>query len=221
MDRVAKEEDVDLSLKVSSTGAILGLSNTSLSETKRGNVRFAGSTPKSNEDRLVKLLEVNSQAVLELLPVAQACQTSGPHILFLANRFFIRPFIYYKKFDVLFTTSADNKWRSCSTVDGQQDTRLVFEPVCLVAMLLNTGNAIHFVSGSAVEEMFSLFNFPKTGFVEAMKTSDCDLSKAELVCTSYKPIPKEDSRKRTREEDSSHFSAGGFQSCWTQGGCSD
>ena len=203
VDRVASAEGVDLSLKVTS-GPVIGLSNT-LSETKSGNVHSASSTPKFNKDGHVKLPGINSQAVLELLSVAQACQTSGPHILFLANRFLIRPFIYYKKFDVLFTTSADKEWRSCSTVDGQLDTRLVFETVCLIAMLLSTANAINFVSDSGVESMFIKVNFPNTGFVEATKTSNCDLSKAEFVCTTFTPI--QESRECIKRDDFSYCSA--------------
>ena len=89
-------------------------------------VVFSETTPLKSD---TTELGVTAQAAIELLFVSQIMkQENSPKLLFVANRVFIRPFLYLKNVDILLTTKKAFEWRT-------QDLLLV-EGVCAVALLL-------------------------------------------------------------------------------------
>lgn len=162
--------DAPLQLKVHSD-FIIGVFNVAMGETKNESTSFS-------RVRDSDLLANTAQPVLVLLSAAQAFQeTSGPYLLFYANRYTIRPFIYYKSVDILLTTGKDIPWRN------RDGSGLNIAGVCLVALLLRTSRAVRF--DESVAAYLERKGFPKTGFIDAVKNSKVDLTKAELKCTKF------------------------------------
>lgn len=82
-----------------------------------------------------------------------------PNILFLANRRRIRPFLYYKKQDILLTTKADFPWL--------QEDKLPLRGASAVALLLQCGNSYRNMVGEALRSQG--YDYPPTGFSNAME----------------------------------------------------
>lgn len=128
---------------------------------------------------------VDPQPVLELLAVSQVVkEREEPLVLFFASRRIIRPFLYFKKQDILLTTRTAFPWL--------QPDRLVLKGVCLVALLLKCGNSYRKGMEKVVEEVY-----PKTGYSKAMEQGSITLSKSVLKPTS---IPELKTFPRVRKK---------------------
>ena len=100
-------------------------------------------------------------------------------MLFFGNRRHIRPFVYLKSADVLPTTKSDLQWMD-------EDERVMdIYGVCIVALLLCTNYAVHFEAEDDIANFLHKDRkFPQTGFIDALRSTDIDLSHAKLKCAS-------------------------------------
>ena len=137
-------------------------------------------------------LESVAQPIVVLLSAAQVQKSLEPHLLFYGSRSHVRPFLYFKSSDTLLTTQHEFQWRD----EGMLD----IAGACVVAMLLRSQCAVEYEESSYFDVLFRHLKYPRTGFMQAMRNSSIDLSKATLKSTS---IPSKSVRKRPLEHQES------------------
>ncbi len=114
-----------------------------------------------------------------------------PVVLFLANRSMIKPFLYYKKQDILLTTRKSFPWLE------PDEHKLDVEGVCVVALLLQCGYSY---CKDQEEELVDYYRLPKTGFSKAMSDAGITLSESLLRASIIREPPKHRQVVKAEEE---------------------
>ena len=157
--------------------------------------RVKSETQALSRVRIDAELGVTAQAAIELLSASQLMTpASVPKLLFLANRYYCRPFLYFKDVDILVTTKEAFAWRN--------KDMLQLKGVCAIAVLLQCGEA--YLKGFGTYLQVGL-QFPSTGFAKAMCEMGITLSGGTLkpTCIPIKRImsPQDTCKDPDLEED--------------------
>lgn len=160
---VKKTEDDDLHHYVV-------VKHTNLSDIKLGGITTAET--KAPYERLVAKqvtehpeeskidLQIVVQPVVQLASVAHLFPPDQPVVLLFANRCFVRPFIYYRRDDIMLTTKLAYEWHSV------KDRRLVVEGVVMMALLMQMTNIR---LSHTFSETLRDIGFSQTGFGAAIE----------------------------------------------------
>ena len=189
-----KGDDANKDLVINhKSSTITYVCNPTYGETKQESTALSASYPVSEEGPC--LVSV-ARPVTVLLSVAQVQKSRDPQVLFYGSRSHIRPFLYFKSSDRLFTTLHEFQWKDRE--------RLNIAGVCAVAMLLRTQCAVDYEPPEVLNNVFDTCQYPKTGFMAAMTNSAVDLSKSALKCTIRTTTPNSNRKRQLQlvdEED--------------------
>ena len=130
-------------------------------------------------------LAIVSQPVVQALVVSQILNGQEICLQFFANRFFMRPFIYFTSCDLMLTTVLEYRWRDIN--------RLHLKGTVMMALLLQSSKDI--VYDSFAPGVCLKLGFPETRFSKALKESAyaAVLNHSSLHSMTFKELAVENS----------------------------
>lgn len=165
------DNDVATDFMIHHCTSVTYISNAVLGEAKQG-VSLAANKPRDDGYCLVTV----AQPVTVLPSMAQSQKSAEVYLLFYGSKSHIRPFVYFKSSDRLFTTQHEFQWKD--------EGMLNISGVCVVALLLRCQCALTYDLPECLAIYFDEKKYPTTGFMKAMRDSSVDLSKATLKASS-------------------------------------